>query len=155
MTHPHHRRHGSRPRARLSRPRAVTTWTIVAAVWTTGVWWLILHDFFRVRGEFGPTPNPMEKWAIAAHGATAFAALWLGGLLWVVHLRPAWRNGSRSPSGLSVAAVLALLIVTGYLLYYAGGDIFRARVALVHWTVGLATLPAFIVHVALRKKRAG
>lgn len=155
MTHPHHRRHGLRSRARLSGPRLVATWTIVAAVWATGACWLILHYFFRVQGQFGPTPNPMEKWAIAAHGATAFATLWLGGLLWIVHLRPAWRNGSRSPSGLSVATVLALLTATGYLLYYAGGDVLRARVALIHWTAGLATLPAFIVHVALRRKRAG
>ena len=55
-------------------------------LWGTGAAWLLLHYFFVQEGPFGPGPHPLEFWSIAAHGAFAFASLWMIGLLWSVHV---------------------------------------------------------------------
>ncbi len=86
------------------------------------------------------------------HGAAGFATLWLLGLLWVVHLVPGW-NARRRPSGIVLASMLCALVVTGWGLYYAGGDELRATISLVHWTVG-AALPVFLLPHVLRGRYA-
>jgi cytochrome b561 len=43
-------------------------------------------------------------------------------------------------------AVLAVLIASGYLLYYAGGDETRAIASVIHWGLGLIVLIPFILH---------
>jgi hypothetical protein len=46
-------------------------------------------------------------------------------------------------------------VLTGYLLYYAGGDEFRAAVSLGHWTVGLAALIFLLLHRRIRRSAGG
>ena len=43
------------------------------------------------------------------------------------------------------------LIVSGYLLYYAGGEEFRSRVALARWIVGLAAPLGFFAYRLKRR----
>ena len=54
-------------------------------------------------------------------------------------------------SGLVLLGVYIWLVVTGYLLYYAGGDAFRAAVSLGHWTVGLVALVFLLLHRRIRR----
>jgi hypothetical protein len=46
--------------------------------------------------------------------------------------------------------VYVWLVLSGYLLYYAGGDAFRAAVSLGHWTVGLIALLLLLLHRRIR-----
>jgi hypothetical protein len=130
-----------------------TTHAILAATWLTGAAWLLLHYFLWRQGELGLGPHPFEPWSLKLHGASAFAALWLAGFLWSSHIVPAWTRMRRPASGVTLAALLAALIVSGYLLYYLGDESWRARVALVHWIVGLA-LPLSVVAHVLDRRRA-
>ena len=117
-----------------------------AGVWTTGVAWLGLHYFMVRPGAFGPEANPMEPWALKAHGAFGFLALWVGGLLWGVHVARGWgQHRRRWSGGLALGGLLAL-IVSGYLLYYIGAEQPRAITSIVHWAVGLALPLAYLVH---------
>jgi hypothetical protein len=126
-------------------------WPIVLGVWLSGALWLVFHDFLARSGEFGLTAHPLEQWWLRAHGAFAFASLWLLGFLSVAHVggRWAWRRQRRS--GLVLLGVYIWLVVTGYLLYYAGGDAFRAAVSLGHWTVGLVALVFLLLHRRIRR----
>jgi hypothetical protein len=126
-------------------------WPIVLGVWLSGALWLVFHDFLMRPGEFGLTAHPLEQWWLRAHGAFAFASLWLLGFLSVAHVggRWAWRRQRRS--GLVLLGVYIWLVVTGYLLYYAGGDAFRAAVSLGHWTVGLVALIFLLLHRRIRR----
>ena len=63
----------------------------------------------------------------------------LGSLL-LTHLRRAWLLGRNRASGAGLAAVLALLVGTGYALYYFGGEDARPLISLVHWLLGLAVV---------------
>lgn len=126
-------------------------WPIVLGVWLSGALWLVFHDFLMRPGEFGLTAHPLEQWWLRAHGAFAFASLWLLGFLSVAHVggRWAWRRQRRS--GLVLLGIYVWLVVTGYLLYYAGGDQFRAAASLGHWSVGLVALIFLLLHRRIRR----
>lgn len=138
-------------RARLSRRREALVHVVLGTLWLSGVAWLVFHHFLRVPGEFGELPHPLESWWLRLHGAAAFAALWLLGVLWPTHLLPAWRSRRRA-SGIVLAAFLAVLVASGWLLYY-GGEETRGAVSLLHWIGGLALALPLLWH-ALRGRSA-
>jgi MFS family permease len=98
-------------------------------------------------GEFGPSPHPMQPWMLRAHALFAFAALWLGGMLWAVHVAPNWRRHHRRVSGIVTVGALLILIASGYLLYYVADDGWRISVSTLHWLVGLAAVVPLVVHL--------
>jgi hypothetical protein len=135
------------PRApELSRNRVLTVYTISLGLWLTGAVWVIAHYTLVYEGEFGPLPHPLEFWSIAAHGAFAFASLWLIGLLWSVHIPAGWRSLRRRWSGSVMFSVAAFLILSGYFLYYLGAAEVISVVAVLHWAVGLACPALFLLH---------
>ena len=122
-----------------------------AAVWLTGLAWLILHYWFSVQGEYGPEANPAEPWMLRAHGAAAFLSLWVFGLLWGLHILPAWSRHQRRWTGSALTAAALVLILTGYLLYYVGDENLRTDTSIVHWMLGILALLAFLAH-GLRRR---
>jgi len=142
-------RQGSHSRAFLTRRQKFAVYGVFALLWISGAVWLPVHYFLRQQGPFGDVPNPAEHWLIVAHGAGAFAALWLGGWLWRAHVTPWRRAGTHRDSGNALLWIGGVLIVSGWLLYYAAGDWLRDAVSLAHWIVGLAAALALLVH-ALR-----
>lgn len=142
----------TRPAGTLGLRRRWALHLVGVGVWLTGAVWLLLHYVFVRQGEFGPTTNPLEPWCIKLHGAFAFAAVWLFGLLWGVHIARLWPHKRRRWSGGILTGVFLLLIATGYLLYYVGDDRGRALISAVHWIVGLAVPAAFLWHRFKRRR---
>jgi hypothetical protein len=138
------RRH--RPTARLTHRRRHAVHMVGLGVWLSGATWLLFHYFAPSGGEFGATTHPLEPWALKLHGAFAFAALWICGLLWGVHIVNGWSTRLRRGTGGALFGALAWLILSGYLLYYLGDETLRPAVSLLHWTIGLAVPIAFIAH---------
>ncbi len=139
--------------ARLTRARRLLIYSVGAGLWLSGALWLVFHYFVHSAGAFGATRHPLEPWWLALHGGFAFASLWLLGLLWGVHIMAGWTSAQRRWSGGSVLATLGVLVVSGYLLYYAGDDTLRAGTSILHWTLGLALPTVFIVHRGVRRSR--
>jgi hypothetical protein len=121
-----------------------------AAMWVTGCVWLVLHYFLQRNGQYGPELHPLEPWMLKAHGLFLIPALLAMGGLTFVHLPVGWRDRSRRNLGLALTIVAAFLLVTGYLLYYAGGETLREWSAITHWVVGLASPVLFFWHYAAR-----
>jgi hypothetical protein len=140
--------------------RAGTTYryvyVVLTGLWLSGALWLIYHFFFTRNTEFGPAPNPLEHWWLVAHGASAFASLWLMGHLWSTHIAKRWRLRRHRKTGATLVAVMAVLIASGYLLYYLSSDSWRAVVSLGHWLLGLVMPLALAGHwwVRARSKSA-
>lgn len=131
----------------LSRRRRWLTYTVLGGLWATGAAWLVLRYGMQRVGEFGPAPHPLQPWALRGHALFAFATLWLGGLLWAVHIAPTWRRGHRRASGILAVASLLLLVASGYLLYYIGDDRWRVSVSTLHWAIGLIAIVPFLIHL--------
>ena len=136
---------------RLPTPRRRTVYAAALALWLSGAGWLVAHYAFPAAGPLGPEPSPAEPWALKLHGAAAMWTLWVLGLLWAVHIVRGWRaRRGRSTGGLLLCA-LALMTLTGWLLYYWGSEDWRPRVSALHWALGLAALPLFLWHRFARK----
>jgi hypothetical protein len=138
---------------RLPLRRRLGVYVVAAGLWASGALWLVFHHFVRGKGEFGPTISPLEPWWLRLHGAAAFGFLWIFGLLWGVHMVNGWTAGRRRWSGGVMFAAAVFLIVSGYLLYYAGGEDLRALASAAHWIVGLAAPVAFVWHRYLARDR--
>ncbi len=119
-------------------------------VWFTGAVWLLFHYFWMRRTDFGVAPHPMEHWSLVAHGASAFASLWMMGFLWGTHVVKRWRLRRHRKTGGTLFFVMSLLVVSGYLLYYLSSDEVRAPTAVIHWVVGLGMPLALLAHWLIR-----
>jgi hypothetical protein len=140
--------------SRLSRSLRIAIYTIGAGVWFTGVLWLLFHYFVGHRGPFGPTVSPLEPWWLTLHGAFAFAAVWIFGVLWGVHIPAGWSGRKRHLSGGLLVALLAWLIISGYLLYYVSDEQLRAATSLAHWLIGLVVPIGFLAHRLKRRRNS-
>lgn len=120
------------------------------ALWLSGGAWLLLHYFGQIESEFGPETNPLEPWMLRLHGAALIPALLGFGALFVVHIPKGWKNRRQRLIGIGLTTLVALLILSGYLLYYAWDDDLRGLVSLIHWAVGLGVPIIFIWHYVSR-----
>ena len=104
----------------------------------SGALWLLFHYFVRMPGQFGDMPHPLEPVWLTLHGLCAAVFLIGFGSVMPGHVRRAWVARRNRWSGTFFFALLALLIASGYGLYYIGDDVARAFVSAAHWVVGLA-----------------
>ena len=139
----HKHQHGSR----LTRAQRLATLLALVLAWTSGACWLLFHYFLRVQGEFALEPHPLEKWWLRLHGLCAFALLWLGGVIWALHVRHGLRWPERRRSGVAITSVFFVLAATGYLIYYADDGNARDAVIILHWALGLSLLVPITLHV--------
>jgi hypothetical protein len=124
-----------------------------AVLWLSGAAWLLLHYYGQVEGEFGPETNPLEPWLLRLHGFALIPALLGFGGLFVVHMPKGWKNRYQRNLGVALTALMAMLILTGYLLYYVGDDAVRSWSSIIHWAIGLAAPIIFIWHYLGHKPR--
>jgi len=126
--------------------RRFALYIIAAGLWLTGTAWLLFHYFLMRETPFGPNPHPLEFWSRAAHGAFGFASLWLFGTLWAAHVFEGWRSLRRRWTGSLMFGLFSWLVLSGYLLYYLGGEELLTATTILHWSIGLAAPVPFLLH---------
>lgn len=132
---------------RLSvRHRRWVYWS-AALLFGSGALWLVCHYFLQREGEFGPAAHPLEHWSLRAHGAAAMLALVLVGSLLPIHVRRAWHQRRNLLAGALLGGVVLLLTLSGYALYYFGGEEARSALSLLHWGIGLGAPVLLLWHV--------
>lgn len=120
----------------------------------TGIAWLLLDNFVQVKGEFGPEHHPAEHVALIVHGVFAYGFLIIAGAMLPVHIPLGWNVKRNHKSGTVLVATLLLLAVSALGLYYAGDDVLRSRLSLVHWGLGLLAAPLMLFHALPARTRA-
>ena len=148
------------PNRRTARLASWQKWLVCLSgggLWMSGTAWLLLHYFGQREGEFGMVMNPAEPVMMQIHGFVLIPALMGVGAMFVAHIPKGWDQRSQRIAGIALSAVLAALICTGYLLYYAGGEALRQASSIIHWAVGLALPVVFAWHwiwgVSLRRSK--
>jgi hypothetical protein len=119
----------------------------------TGIAWLIFDTWVRVQGDFGPEHHPAERLVLIVHAVGAYAFLLVVGAMIPVHIPLGWHQRRNLVSGTTLVTICGLLGLTALGLYYVGDDIVRSWTSLIHWIVGLAALPALLVHVTRGRSR--
>lgn len=138
---------------KLSRLHLVWFYLSFGVLFLSGVFWIALHYFVSKKsGQVGIEVNPLEPFALKIHGASAMVVLVILGTLIPIHIKRAWKADINRWSGLAMISVNLLLIVTGYGLYYCGGEQSRIVISYFHWIVG-CFLPLFLIwHIVIGRK---
>jgi hypothetical protein len=130
---------------RLAASLRYSLYGLVVALLASGIVWLAVHYFDVVSGD----ARAWTDLSMRVHGGAAMAVLVVVGITIALHVARAWREHKNRVSGLALAAVLLALTLTGYLLYYAGGDTARAAASAAHWIIGLCLPLLLAAHVYL------
>ncbi|MGM9480351.1 DUF4405 domain-containing protein [Roseateles sp. NT4] len=137
---------------RLTSWHQLMVFAVLAGLLASGVVWLV----FQFLGEpevMGM--HPAQAWSLRIHGGLAMLALVVVGSLLPHHALAAWRTGRNRLSGGTMLALLALLALSGWLLYYAGSPALRDAASLCHWLMGLATPLLLAWHWRQRRREKG
>jgi len=121
-------------------------------LWLSGALWLYYKYFGQVQGDYGMQAPAAQPILLEIHGAAAMAFLILLGTLLVDHVPLGWKHKEHRLSGVSLLSTAAVLILTGWGLYYIGSSSVRHWTSLVHWTLGLASAPILWMHVRLARR---
>ena len=140
--------------ARPTRRIRWALYAIGAGVWVSGLLWWVYDHYLLRQTNIGIEENPLQVWWLRLHALTATVAVWLLGYICAVHVQRNWSGGLRRSSGLLFVSAFALLVLSGYLLYYVDADRPAAFITQVHWIVGLCAPLVFVVHRGLRRQRS-
>ena len=135
----------------LSRRHRVWFYGSYSLLYLSGLAWIFFHYF--ISGPQGENKiHPLEPWSLKIHGAASFLTLIVLGSLIPNHMKRGWKSKINLQNGLLLIAVNLILIVTGYALYYAGGEGLRFFVHWIHILFGIL-IPAFIFwHISQGRK---
>lgn len=132
-------------RAAMSTAARVSVWSVYALLWLTGALWLLVHLAFPGHNEFGVLPNPWEPWLMRLHGLVAVGGVFSLGWITAAHIPARWSRGVQRVSGLWLAGLTLVLVVSGYALYYTTGGVHDGAAVLHQW-LGLAAIFAGFAH---------
>jgi hypothetical protein len=111
----------------------------------TGTVYLLGHEFHIERAILGTHS------VLAWHGLTAILATLALGSVLPFHLKAGLKSKRKLWSGLSQLAFLAILLISGALLYYGPAEI-RDEVIATHWMMGIVFFAIFLLHGVYTKK---
>lgn len=144
-----------RRRVSLSVGGRAWLYATISVLTMSGAAWLVCQHWLRVESEFGIAPHPSAPWWLRLHGAAAMLFLVLLGTLLRDHVRIGWHARRNRSSGAGLLGVCLWLTLTGYGLYYVGGESLRIWLSRLHWLPGLFWPVALIAHIWIgRRSRA-
>jgi hypothetical protein len=112
----------------------------------SGLFYLVIQEWAN---EFNFL---VHRWVLVMHGVSAMLITIIFGAALPVHIRIGLQLNRNIFSGLSLTAVLIVLIISGQLLYYGSGDS-REWIITAHWVVGFLSITIAYYHIVLRSDR--
>lgn len=109
----------------------------------TGLIYLLGHQFHIQRSTLG------SHSILTAHGIAAMLATLAIGSVLPFHIKAGYKSRRQLWSGFSQLGFLAVLVISGALLYYGPEEI-RDIVIDTHWIVGLLFFTIFVLHAFSR-----
>jgi len=142
-------RHSRPDSIRLKRLQRYFLYAVLALVFLSGVAWACWNYLVASPGDFEISA---KAWAMKIHGAAAMAVLVLIGMLLNAHVRFAWRARRNRANGSVFLSAFGVLTITGYGLYYAGGERLRAWTSWIHLAIGLVLPILLLIHIFLGRR---
>lgn len=142
-------RHPRPDSIRLRRLQRSFLYGVLTLLFLSGVAWAYWNYLAASPGDF---ETSAKAWVMKIHGAAAMAVLVLIGMLLTAHVRFAWRARRNRGNGSIFLSVFAVLTITGYGLYYAGGERLRVWTSWIHLAVSLVLPILLVIHIFLGKR---
>jgi hypothetical protein len=120
---------------RLHPAHRLLLYAALIVLWATGAAWEAL------------SPGAAASLVMKMHGAAGMLTLVLLGTLLAQHVPAGWASCKNRQSGAILVAALLWLVLTGYLLYYAGSESLRWYAAQSHLWVGIAAGAVVGLHI--------
>ncbi len=136
---------GQGARVRMSPALRTAVFTTCALLWLSGAVWLLAHLTLEQPTPFGPLPSPWEPVLLKMHGLLAVVGVFLLGWITTDHLSERRKEGRKYPSGVLLAGTAALLVLSGYALYYTTGPVHEVA-ARTHEFLGVGSLLVALAH---------
>jgi hypothetical protein len=128
----------------LSRHIGNALLALLALLWLSGAYWLLLHYVWARPGEFGVIRHPLEAPTLLVHGIVAMFALFLMGWFAARHAGAA-TSGRRVRSGWLLTVLSAVLVVAGCAQLFLTSAAWQSAIAIVHEAIGaVLPLPLFV-----------
>lgn len=137
---------------RLSPARQWALWTIVAALLITGVAWL-WAEYVYAPAEGDIESYEIKHLALVVHAAFALLFVFTAGTLLYTHMQTAWRQQRNRITGILMASTALVLTVSGFGLWYAGGETLRNVSEIAHWLTGFGIPVVLLVHMLYGQRR--
>ena len=132
-------------RVRMSSPLRAAVFAGCALLWLSGAVWLVVHLTLEQPTPFGPLPSPWEPALLKVHGLLAVVGVFLLGWIMADHLTERRKLGRNYRSGVLLAGTAALLVLTGYALYYTT-DRVHDLAGVTHEIIGVAAFLIALTH---------
>jgi hypothetical protein len=123
----------------------------------TGIALGVFRYLIPASDDFSSYPHPWWKYVVMAHVAATPVFFFFVGSVWWAHVVRYWKIRERRTSGATMVVLLAIVALTGYLLYFMGSEVGVGLSRAAHTIVGVAATAFYIVHsvVGLRSARRG
>jgi hypothetical protein len=121
-------------------------------LFTAGITYWISRSWLRTRGDFGEEPHWLEKISGPTHMVSAFFFLFVFGIVWIQHIRPAIRTNRQRFTGWLFAGMVTTMALSGVALIYVGNDAVLALLGKLHPIIGTSMLPILVFHWNRKKK---
>jgi hypothetical protein len=143
----------------LSRHISSALLSLLALLWLSGAYWLLLHYLWARPGEFGVIRHPLEAPTLLVHGIVAMLTLFLIGWFAGRHAG-AVSSGRRVRSGWLLTIMTAVLLVAGCAQLFLTSAAWQSAIAIVHEVIGVALPLPLLVHgwrasAAVRERARG
>lgn len=149
---PDRRHHERRLTPKLSTARQAAIWTSLAALTATAIAWLYA-EYLYAPADDGIEAYAIKHYAMMVHAAFALLFVWLAGTLAHHHMQAAWEQQRNRATGAAMALTAAVLVASGYGLWYFGGETLRAWTEIAHWISGFGIVLVLAVHAWTGRRR--
>jgi len=133
--------------AKIPYQYRIILFSVLLISWCTGIGVYIFQEWIRVETPIGLGLHPAQKITRNIHGAAAFAMMIIYGYILASHVPSSWRQNRQRIAGLFLIGMQFVLIISGYLVYYAAGEELLKVVKFTHLIVGVMFPTILIIHI--------
>jgi hypothetical protein len=130
---------------RLSPAFRYAVYATFAILFLSGAVWLVADSLKD--GAHGELWQQVAATLLMTHGGSAMITLMMLGALIPLHMRYGWRARRNLSTGIVMATIGVVLIVTAFGLYYFGAERARAVAGDVHTWLGVASPMLLLAHI--------
>lgn len=122
-------------------------YSVTITLFLSGAAWVLFGWLAEQDEAHAELIRSLKQWMLKLHGAAAMAFLVALGILIPAHIKRAWRVRRNRTNGVFFVTVMALLVATGYGLYYFGDERWRSAASWIHLILGFAAPALLAWHI--------